>query len=232
MRPEHVDAALAARERRPGRGGRVGGGTGMICHGFKGGIGTASRVVADEHGGYTVGVLVQANHGRRERLRVDGVPVGRADRPRRRARCRERRPAAAARARSSCSCATDAPLLPHQCRGWRSAPRSASRAPAAPASTRAATCSSRSRPAHRDLPPAEVEDERRAVSRRRRRCSPTPTSTPLFHAAIEATEAAIVNALLAAETMTGRDGITAHALGAERLLGALRRLDPEKLTLD
>ena len=56
--------------------------------------------------------------------------------------------------------------------------------------------------------------------------------TPLFHAAVEATEAAIVNALLAAETMTGRDGITAHALGAERLVAALRRLDPEKLTLD
>ena len=66
----------AARSRRA----RSAAGTGMICHGFKGGIGTASRVIAEEHGGYTVGVLVQANHGWRERLTVAGVPVGRDDR--------------------------------------------------------------------------------------------------------------------------------------------------------
>jgi len=54
----------------------VGGGTGMICHGFKGGIGTSSRVTAAAAGGHTVGVLVQANHGRREQLRVNGTPVG------------------------------------------------------------------------------------------------------------------------------------------------------------
>ncbi len=58
--------------------GGVGGGTGMICHEFKGGIGTSSRVLASEAGGWTVGVLVQANYGRRERLRIDGVPVGEA----------------------------------------------------------------------------------------------------------------------------------------------------------
>ncbi|MGH2572551.1 MAG: P1 family peptidase [Actinomycetota bacterium] len=56
--------------------GNVGGGTGMICHGFKGGIGTASRVLSSPAGGYTVGVLIQANHGRRERLRVNGTAVG------------------------------------------------------------------------------------------------------------------------------------------------------------
>src|SRR4030095_11642529 len=74
------DAALAearaAPEGAPVAEGGVGGGTGMICHDFKGGIGTASRVVARDAGGYTVGVLVQANYGRRERLRVGGLPVG------------------------------------------------------------------------------------------------------------------------------------------------------------
>ena len=76
VRPAHVDAALAAAANGPVEEGAVGGGTGMICHEFKGGIGTSSRVVAEERGGWTVGVLVQANYGRRGLLRVDGVPVG------------------------------------------------------------------------------------------------------------------------------------------------------------
>ncbi len=76
VRPEHVGAALADATGGPVAEGNVGGGTGMICHGFKGGIGTASRVTETVAGPYTVGVLVQANHGRRERLRVNGVPVG------------------------------------------------------------------------------------------------------------------------------------------------------------
>src|SRR5207249_1164880 len=76
--PDHVDAALVAARSGPVDEGGVGGGTGMVCHEFKGGIGTASRVVGDESGGFTVGVLVQANYGRRDWLRVDGVPVGEA----------------------------------------------------------------------------------------------------------------------------------------------------------
>src|SRR5262249_32967517 len=75
---EHTRQALAAAQSGRVQEGNVGGGTGMICHGFKGGIGTASRVVAEESGGYTVGVLVQANHGARERFRVNGLPVGEA----------------------------------------------------------------------------------------------------------------------------------------------------------
>jgi D-aminopeptidase len=70
---EHLDEALAAAAGGPVPEGNVGGGTGMICHEFKGGTGTASRTV----NGHTVGALVQANHGRRPRLAVDGVPVGR-----------------------------------------------------------------------------------------------------------------------------------------------------------
>ena len=78
VRPEHVHEALAAARDGAVAEGAVGGGTGMICHGFKGGIGTASRVLSESEGGHTVGVLVQANHGRRERFAVNGVPVGRA----------------------------------------------------------------------------------------------------------------------------------------------------------
>src|SRR5918912_3836645 len=73
VKPEHVLSALEGATGGPVAEGNVGGGTGMICHGFKGGIGTASRVT---HDGHTVGVLVQANHGRRPRLAVAGVPVG------------------------------------------------------------------------------------------------------------------------------------------------------------
>ena len=73
----HARAALAAARGGPVAEGSVGGGTGMICHGFKAGIGTASRLVDSESGRYTVGALVQANYGGPEALRVDGVPVGR-----------------------------------------------------------------------------------------------------------------------------------------------------------
>ena len=224
VRPEHVHQALERAGAGPVEEGGVGGGTGMICHEFKGGIGTASRVV-DE--GFTVGVLVQANHGWRERLCVDGLPVGRLI-----GYDLVPEPGAAPAGAGSIIviCATDAPLLPHQCT------RLAQRCALGIARTGGAGENSSGdlilafSTAHRDLPPAESEE-----------ISPLSVAvdmladahiTSLFHAAVEATEAAIVNALLAAETMTGRDGITAHAIGAERLLDALRRLDPEKLTLD
>ena len=76
VRPEHLRAALDSATGGPVAEGNVGGGTGMVCHEFKGGIGTASRVVPADRGGHTVGVLVQANYGKRAWLRVDGVPVG------------------------------------------------------------------------------------------------------------------------------------------------------------
>jgi len=77
VKPEHVYAALDAAHSGPVAEGSVGGGTGMICHGFKGGIGTSSRVLAEADGGWIVGALVQANYGSRHLLRVDGAPVGR-----------------------------------------------------------------------------------------------------------------------------------------------------------
>ncbi len=76
VHPEHVFQALSSARSGPVEEGSVGGGTGMICHGFKGGIGTASRKMAGKAGGYVVGVLVQANYGGRRQLRVAGVPVG------------------------------------------------------------------------------------------------------------------------------------------------------------
>src|SRR6266511_96175 len=103
---EHVRAALQGASGEAVEEGSVGGGTGMICHGFKGGIGTSSR----EADGYTVGVLVQANYGRRSRFRVDGVPVGKliGDRV-----PEPQRPDEAGSIIGVV--ATDAPLLPHQC---------------------------------------------------------------------------------------------------------------------
>ncbi len=89
----------------------------MVCHEFKGGIGTASRVLAADAGGWTVGVLVQANYGERDQLRIDGVPIGERHPGRRGADAlRRRRRAVEAGAGSIIVVvATDAPLLPHQC---------------------------------------------------------------------------------------------------------------------
>ena len=77
VRPEHLCAALDSAASGPVAEGCVGGGTGMILHEFKGGIGTSSRVLPEELGGYTVGVLIQGNYGKREDLLINGVPVGR-----------------------------------------------------------------------------------------------------------------------------------------------------------
>ena len=76
VKPEHAFAALDSASDGPVTEGAVGGGTGMICHEFKGGIGTSSRIVEDESGSYTIGVLVQANYGVRDALTIAGVPVG------------------------------------------------------------------------------------------------------------------------------------------------------------
>ena len=116
VRAEHVREAWKAATSGRVAEGNAGGGTGMICHGFKGGIGTASRVLPEEDGGYRVGVLVQANHGRRERVTVAGVPVGErisADVvPLPGPRTAGEPPGAGS---IIVVVATDAPLLPHQC---------------------------------------------------------------------------------------------------------------------
>jgi len=226
VRPEHVVAALADARSGPVDEGNVGGGTGMICHEFKGGIGTSSRRASAASGEWTVGVLVQANYGRRGLLRVDGVPVGaeittaevsspRAARHGAAASPPEGVPARERDGSIIVIVATDAPILPHQCR--RLAQR-ASLGLARMGGLGATTsgdfflCFSNG---NRALPPPEVEATGPGVSSVRMLAD--RSLDPLFEATVEATEEAIVNALVAAETMTGRDGNTAHRIPHDRL---------------
>ena len=240
VRPEHVTSALAAARGGPVEEGNVGGGTGMVCHEFKGGIGTASRRLSPELGGWTVGVLVQANYGRRGLLRIDGVPVGEeitldeVPSPHSRVRqgigdgdgeggpsqagLRDRGPGAGS---IIGIVATDAPLLPHQCaRLARRAPLGVARVGGL-GSTTSGDLFLAFATGNRGMPPTEADpagdgalDLRGLVDR---------ALDPLFEATVEATEEAIVNALVAAETMTGRDGITAHRLPHDRLVEVMDR---------
>jgi D-aminopeptidase len=148
---EHTRAALESAAPGPVAEGNVGGGTGMICHEFKGGIGTASRVVA-EVDGCVVGVLVQANYGSRSRFRVDGGRLGSTSRPR--SFRRPRRPARSRAARSSSSWGRTRRSFRASARRSPSGPAWASPGSAAPARTRAVTSSSASRPATRVCRPA------------------------------------------------------------------------------
>jgi D-aminopeptidase len=212
---EDVLAAVEAAAGGPVAEGNVGGGTGMKAFGFKAGIGTASRTVAPEHGGHTVGALVQANFGARERLMIDGVPVGREI-----PRSEIAGPDSSAGGGGSVIVvlATDAPLLPHQCR------RLAQRATLAVArmggggehdsgdiflafavGNRGMTNEDEGISVHRSL--TMLDDDH---------------INALFWAAIEASEEAILNSLIAAETMTGK-GVTFHALPADRLLEIMGR---------
>jgi D-aminopeptidase len=205
--PDDTRAALANAHDGAVDEGNVGGGTGMICHGFKGGIGTASRVID----GTVVGVLVQANHGRRARFRVNGIPVGE-----RIGGERIPTPNYPEGAGSIIGIvATDAPLLPHQCN------RLAQRAGLGVARTGGV-----GEPSSGDLffafatgndtfgPDDGVYTVRMLSDTR---------ITAIYDAVVDATEEAILNALLAAETMTGRGGTSAHALDERFLLEALER---------
>ncbi|QIM16264.1 P1 family peptidase [Leucobacter insecticola] len=219
VRPEHVEQAIASATSGPVAEGSVGSGTGMIAHGFKGGIGTSSRVVSETDGGYTVGVLVQANHGRRSRLTIDGVQLGDA------IQLPDDHAAGTNLPEGSGSIiviiATDAPLLPHQCA--RLAQRSTlgiARVGGAGenGSGDLALCFST---ANLGAIPGGFSPD-------------TPISAPvsalsndhidpLFYAVIEATEEAIVNAMLAADTMVGINGTTRYALPQDQLVQLLAR---------
>ena len=225
VRAEHVAAALASATGGPVAEGGVGGGTGSVCHEFKGGIGTASRVIPAELGGHTVGVLVQANYGKRDWLRVDGVPVGAAIGI-------DEVPSPYGEARRSAQSvpppgsgsiivvvATDAPLLPHQCqRVAQRAGLGIARAGGTGGHTSgdlfiAFATGNRLPTGIDDQSPLDYDV--RAVGDR--------VIDALFDGVIEATEEAIVNALVAATTMVGRDGVTAHALPHDRLLETMAR---------
>jgi D-aminopeptidase len=206
VKTEHVREALERAAAGAVEEGSVGGGTGMVCHGFKGGIGTSSRVAPD---GWMVGVLVQANHGQRMRLRVNGVPVGERIGP-----DVVPLPGTPEGAGSIIVLiATDAPLLPLQCE------RLARRAGFGIARTGGmgehssgdfALCFATG---NRALESDEGEIRLRMLNDSR--------INQLYEAVIDAIEESILNATLAAETMNGRNGNTVHALPAELLLDAL-----------
>ena len=217
---EHLLQALDSASIGPVEEGSVGGGTGMICHEFKGGIGTASRRLPEETGCLTVGALVQANYGRRSMLRVDGVPVGRVlstERvPSPYESGQETRPAGTGSI--IVVLATDAPLLPTQC------DRLAMRAGIGLGRTGGGLDDGSGdiffafATGNRGIPRAGLPETPATVPLE---MVTNEYMTPLFHAAAEATEEAILNALLTAGDMMGRDDITAHGLTPELLLGAL-----------
>ncbi len=211
VKKEHVFAALDGAKAGPVDEGNVGGGTGMVCHEFKGGIGTSSRVLGPADGGYTVGVLVQANYGRRETLAIAGVPVGReimdlmpkAGRP------------DAKDGSIIAVVATDAPLLPHQLE--RLVKRVA---------LGIGIVGGRGNDTSGDIFVAFSTANPEAAKTSglaQLTMLPNERISPLFWATVQATEEAVVNALVAAETLTGIDGNTVYALPHDRLREVLRK---------
>lgn len=222
VRGEHVAQVLENARSGPVAEGNVGGGTGMIAHRFKAGIGTSSRVLHAEEGGYTIGVLVQANYGRRELLHIAGVPVGKE--------IADLLPTQGHRSDGTGSIivvvATDAPLLPHQLK------RLARRA-----GLGVGVVGGRGENTSGDLfiafSTANGENTK-TEGVAQLTMLPNERISPLMIATVEATEEAIVNALVAAETMEGIDGNTVHALPHARLQQILRKsgrlVEPSKQT--
>jgi D-aminopeptidase len=230
VKDEHVLQALDGASGGRVAEGNVGGGTGMVCHQFKGGIGTASRVLPANDGSFRVGVLVQCNYGSRAGLSVAGVPVGQeisdllpcrtrasvkpggATRP-----CTD--PSGAASDTDTGSIivivATDAPLLPHQLK------RIATRVSLGIGRMGGVGSNSSG-----DIflafstanPKSAAESQRAQVD-----MLANARLNGLFQATVQATEEAIVNALLAAETMEGGDGLRVYALPHDRLLTAMKK---------
>ena len=212
VKPEHVLAALDGAGGGTLPEGSVGGGTGMVCFGFKGGTGTASRRLPESAGSYAVGVLVQANFGRRADLTISGVPVGK--------HLLEYAPFAPHQPHDGAGSlvaviATDAPLLPHQLK------RLARRGPLGMART-GGTGSNWSGDLFLAYSTANPGAD-----------GPGPVANltalinekmdPLLDAAAQAVEEAVINALVAAETMTGRGGLTAAAMPHQEVQELLRR---------
>ncbi|MFB0519185.1 MAG: P1 family peptidase, partial [Acidobacteriota bacterium] len=189
--------------------GGVGGGTGMTAFGFKGGIGTSSRRLPEDKGGYTVGVLVMSNTAAREQLRVDGVPVGRE--------LREEGKQAPAGAKSIILiAATDAPLFSFQLK------KIAKRVVMGLAQTGAT-----SNTGSGDLVLAFSTGNRLPAGAHSTGRQVTAVNdeliTPLYHATVEATQEAILNSLTMARTMEGREGNIAPAIPLDRLVQIMKR---------
>jgi L-aminopeptidase/D-esterase-like protein len=211
---EHVFQSLSTAQSGPVKEGNVGGGTGMICYDFKGGTGTASRKLSEKQGGFAVGVLVQCNCGRRDQLRIAGVPVG-VDIPEQRAWAQLKHPPGGDTGSIIIVVATDAPLLPHQLK------RIARRAAMGLART-GSTSGNGSGDifiAFSTANPGASKPE----GLQKLVMLPNDVMGPLFEATVQATEEAIVNAMVGAETMTGADNHTVIALPHDRLREALKK---------
>lgn len=210
VKPTHVDAALDSAGRGVVAEGNVGGGTGMVCYGFKGGIGTSSRKLAD---GHTVGVLVQCNCGSQRQLRIGGLPVGEE---------LVNPPVASAghpyredTGSIIIVVATDAPLLPHQTK------RLARRATMGLARTGATSGNGSG-----DIFIAFSTGNPRAAEAKAAASLTMMANdalNPVFEAAVQATEEAILNAMFAAESMTGFNGHRVSALPHERVRDVLKK---------
>lgn len=206
VKKEHVFEALETAASGPLAEGNVGGGTGMVAHGFKGGTGTSSRIV----GNYTVGVLVQANYGRRSLLSIAGVPVGQEIVDLMPAKMDDK-----GQGSIIVVLATDAPLLPHQLK------RMAKRV-----SLGVGVMGGRGEDSSGDIfiafstanPEASKDD---GIARLE--MLPNEKINPLFAAAVSATEEAIVNAMVAAKTMQGVNGNTVYAIPHDRLVAVLKK---------
>ena len=234
VKAEHVLAALDGAVGGVPTEGAVGGGTGMVCHGFKGGIGTASRKLPDAQGGYTVGVLVQCNYGTRRDLRIAGVPVGEEIQDL--AGCiANNEPLPADSARRHCDApgaavvdeapeqgsiivvvATDAPLLPHQlkrvaARVSLGVGRQGGFGGNGSGDIFMAFSTANARAWFNDRPVTDVK------------MLPNDRITPIFQATAQATEAAITNALLAAETTTGANDLRIYAMPVDRMIAAMKK---------
>ncbi len=215
LKPEHLHEAMSNLSGGAVAEGNVGGGTGMICHEFKGGIGTSSRIVALKTGSYTVGALVQANHGAREDFRVDGVPVGRLIDA---SHTPTPWPEAAEASSILIIVGTDAPLLPFQCR------RLARRA-----TIGFARAGGVGHNGSGDifLAFATGNDLREGEDALSLQMIPNHHLNPLFTATAEAVEEAIINAVVAAETMTGWLGRVAYRLPHESLQRIMTDYGPD-----
>jgi len=223
VKKEHVFAAIDAAKDGGVVEGNVGGGTGMICYGFKGGIGTSSRRVPESAGSYTVGVLVQANFGRRPELTVAGVPVGREIADLTPEINRDGGAAGDINVDHEGSVivvvATDAPLSSRQLERL-----------AARASLGLARTGSTSGNTSGDIFIAfstgntvPQSSDSRTLSATFVSPESTATLNPLFQAVVEATEESVLNALMKAETMTGINGNKVHALPYDRLKAAMSK---------
>jgi D-aminopeptidase len=213
VRPEHVFHAIDSAHSGAVEEGAVGGGTGMVCNGYKGGIGTSSRKLADKQGGYVVGVLVQCNYGTRQNLRIAGIPVGRE--------IPSEDPYAfvpsdlAERGSIIVVVATDAPLMPHQLKRLArrvslGLGRNGSIAGNGSGDIFIAFSTAN--------PGASAVDHVVDL-----KMVPNDKMDPLFAATVQATEEAIVNAMVAARDMTGIDGHHVRALPHDELRAVLAK---------